>query len=202
MNMSKIVVFTNLTLDGVMQGPGRPEEDRRGGFQHGGWAAPYAAMSSREAGESLPSFGALLLGRRTYEDFYAYWPKQTDSPFREILNNMQKYVAATTLAEPLAWMNSTLLKGNVPEAVAALKAQRDGDLVVMGSGELVQTLMEHNLVDRYVLLIHPLVLGSGRRLFTDPGVFAALRLVASQATPTGVVVATYEPAEPLAGESA
>jgi dihydrofolate reductase len=199
--MSKVVVFTNLTLDGVMQAPGRPDEDRRGGFAHGGWAAPFAAMSSREAGESLSNFGVLLLGRRTYEDFYAYWPKQTDSPFTEILNNMQKYVASTTLAEPLAWMNSTLLKGNVPEAVASLKVQPGGDLVVMGSGELVQTLMGHNLVDRYVLLIHPLVLGAGRRLFTDGGAFAALRLVASKATPTGVVVATYEPAELLAGES-
>jgi dihydrofolate reductase len=194
--MRKIVVFTNLTLDGVMQAPGRPDEDRRGGFEYGGWGAPYAAMSSRAAGESIPSFGALLLGRRTYEDFYDYWPKQTDSPFTERLNNMQKYVASTTLEEPLAWMNSTLLKGNVAEAVAGLKAQADGDLVVMGSGELIQTLMKHDLIDRYVLLIHPLVLGSGRRLFTDGSAFAALRLVNNKTTPTGVVVAAYEPAEP------
>jgi dihydrofolate reductase len=198
--MGKIVVFTNLTLDGVMQAPGRPDEDRRGGFKYGGWAAPYDAMSSREAGESTPNFGALLLGRRTYEDFYDYWPKQ-NSPFTEVLNNMQKYVASTTLEEPLAWMNSTLLKGNVAEAVAGLEAQASGDLVVMGSGELIQTLMKHNLVDRYVLLIHPLVLGSGRRLFTDGGSFAALRLVNNKTTSTGVVVATYEPAEPIAGES-
>jgi dihydrofolate reductase len=198
--MSKIVVFTNLTLDGVMQAPGRPDEDRRGGFEYGGWAVSYAAMNSREAGESLPHFGALLLGRRTYQDFYDYWPKQ-DSPFTKVLNNMHKYVASTTLEEPLAWMNSTLLKGNVAEAVAGLRAQSGGDVVVMGSGELVQTLMKHNLVDRYVLLIHPLILGSGRRLFTDGGAFAALRLVNNTTTPTGVVVATYEPAEPTAGES-
>jgi dihydrofolate reductase len=134
--MSKVVVFTNLTLDGVMQAPGRRDEDLRGGFQHGGWATPYAAMTSSEAGESIPNFGALLLGRRTYEDFYAYWPKQTDNPFTEVLNNMQKYVASTTLEEPLAWSNSTLLKGDVPEAVAGLKAQLGKDLVVMGSGEL------------------------------------------------------------------
>ncbi len=192
--MSKVVVFTNLTLDGVMQAPARPDEDRRGGFEHGGWAAPYAAMTA--AGESTPNFGALLLGRWTYEEFYAYWPKQTNNPFTEVLNNIQKYVASTTLKEPLAWINSTLLKGDVAEAVAGLKAKQGNDIVVMGSGELIQTLMKHNLVDRYVLLIHPLVLGSGRHLFTDGGAFAALHLVSAKATPNGVVVATYEPASP------
>ena len=200
LEMSKVVAFTNMTLDGVMQAPGRRDEDLRGGFQHGGWATPYAAMTSSEAGESIPSFGALLLGRRTYEDFYAYWPKQTGNPFTEVLNTMQKYVASTTLAEPLAWSNSTLLKGDVPEAVAELKAQPGKDLVVMGSGELIQTLMKHNLVDRYVLLIHPLVLGSGHHLFTDGSAFAALHLVSAKATPNGVVVATYEPAESMAGK--
>src|SRR5258708_16889935 len=192
--MSKVVVFTNLTLDGVMQGAGRQEEDRRGGFEHGGWAAPYAAMTA--AGESTPNFGALLLGRWTYEEFYAYWPKQTNNPFTEVLNNIQKYVASTTLKEPLAWINSTLLKGDVAEAVAGLKAKQGNDIVVMGSGELIQTLMKHNLVDRYVRLIHPLVLGSGRHLFTDGGAFAALHLVSAKATPNGVGAATYEPASP------
>ncbi|SRR5258706_2045056 len=196
--MSRVVVFNNLTLDGVIQAPGRPDEDRRGGFEHGGWAAPYGAMQTSEAGESIPSFGALLLGRRTYEVFYDFWPKQTDgNPFTERLNNMQKYVASTTLREPLPWINSTLLSGNLPEAVTALKAQQGGDLVMMGSGELIQSLMKHNLIDRFVLLIHPLVLGSGRRLFTDDGAFAALRLVSAKPTPNGVVVATYEPAEPI-----
>ena len=199
--MSKVVVFTNLTLDGVMQAPGRPDEDRRGGFEHGGWATPYAAMQSSGAGESMSNIGALLLGRRTYENFYAYWPNQTDNPFTELLNNMQKYVASTTLQEPLAWSNSTLLKGDVPEAVAGLKAQPGKDLLVMGSGELIQTLMKHNLVDWYVLLIHPLLLGSGRRLFADGGAFAALQLVGTKTTPTGVVVATYQPAEPMAGKT-
>ncbi len=199
--MSNIVVFTNLTVDGVMQAPGRPDEDRRGGFARGGWAVPYAAMNSAEAGASMPRFGGLLLGRRTYEDFYNFWPKQTGSPFTEMLNNLQKYVASRTLTEPLAWMNSTLLKGSVPEAVARLKTQLDGDLVMMGSGELVQTLMQHNLVDRYVLLIHPLVLGSGRRLFVDGGAFAALRLVDNKMTPTGVAVMTYEPAESTSSAS-
>ena len=196
--MSRVVVFNNLTLDGVIQAPGRPDEDRRGGFEHGGWAAPYGAMQTSEAGESIPSFGALLLGRRTYEVFYDFWPKQTDgNPFTERLNNMQKYVASTTLREPLPWINSTLLSGNLPEAVTALKAQQGGDLVMMGSGELIQSLMKHNLIDRFVLLIHPLVLGSGRRLFTDDDAFAALRLVSAKPTPNGVVVATYEPAEPI-----
>ncbi len=193
--MSKVIIFMNLTLDGIMQAPGRPDEDRRGGFEHGGWAAPYAAMTSSEAGESISNIDALLMGRRTYEDFYAYWPKQTDNPFTEVLNSMQKYVASTTLKEPLAWSNSTLLKDDVPEAVAGLKAQQGKDFVVMGSGKLIQTLMKHNLVDQYVLLIHPLVLGSGRHLFTDGGAFAALHLVSAKATPTGVVVATYEPAD-------
>jgi dihydrofolate reductase len=187
--MSKVVVFTNLTLDGVMQAPGRPDEDRRGGFEHGGWATPYATMEAAE--ESMANTGALLLGRRTYEDFYAVWPNRTDNPFTAVLNNTQKYVASTTLEEPLSWSNSTLLKGDAAEAVARLKEEPGKDLVVLGSGELVQSLMRRNLVDEYVLLIHPLVLGSGRRLFTDGGAFAALRLVDTKTTTTGVVIATY-----------
>jgi len=194
--MSKVVVFTNLTLDGVMQAPGRPDEDRRGGFEHGGWATPYAAMA--QAGNSMANTGALLLGRRTYEDFYAVWPNRTDNPYTAVLNNTQKYVASTTLEEPLPWINSTLLKGDAAEAVARLKEEPGKDLVVMGSGELVQSLMRGNLVDEYVLLIHPLVLGSGRRLFTDGGAFAALRLVDTKTTDNGIVIVTYQPAEPTA----
>ncbi len=194
--MRKVIVFTDLTLDGVMQAPGRPDEDRRGGFEHGGWAAPYAAMT--QAGESLANMGALLLGRRTYEDFYAVWPKRKDDPISARLDTLQKYVASTTLSEPLAWINSTLLKGNATEAVAQLKQEPGKDLVVMGSGELAQSLMRGNLIDEYVLLIHPLVLGSGRHLFPDGGASAALRLVGIKTTPNGVVIATYQPAEPLA----
>jgi dihydrofolate reductase len=190
--MSKVIVFTNLTLDGVMQAPGRPDEDRRGGFEYGGWAAPYAAMT--QAGDSIGTIGALLLGRRTYEDFYAVWPKQKESPFSAMLDNMQKYVASTTLSEPLPWINSTLLKGDATETVARLKQESGTDLVIMGSGELVQSLMRASLVDTYVLLIHPLVLGSGRHLFPDGGVAATLRLVDVKTTPTGVVVATYQSA--------
>jgi dihydrofolate reductase len=192
--MSDVVVFTSLTLDGVMQAPGRPDEDRRGGFAHGGWAQPYndPVMASM-AGESMAESGSLLLGRRTYEDFYSFWPHQTDNPFTEVLDNARKYVASTTLAEPLPWRNSTLLKGDAAEAVAELKRQPGKDLVVLGSGELARSLMRRDLVDRYVLLIHPLVLGSGRRLFADGGAFAALRLVHARTTTTGVVIATYEP---------
>ena len=194
--MSKVVVLTNLTLDGVMQGPARPDEDRRGGFEHGGWAAPYAAMEA--TGNNFASAGALLFGRRTYENFYAVWPKRKDNPISARLDNMQKYVASKTLSEPLAWSNSTLLSGDAAEAVARLKQEPGKDLVVMGSGELIQSLMRGKLVDEYVLLIHPLVLGSGRRLFPDGGAFAALRLVGTKTTTNGVVIATYQPAIPSA----
>jgi dihydrofolate reductase len=192
--MSKIVAFTSLTLDGVMQAPGRPDEDRRGGFEHGGWAIPYAdSVLGTISGESMASTGALLFGRRTYEDFYAVWPNRTDdNPFTAVLNNSPKYVASTTLKDPLPWINSTLLKGDAAEAVARLKAQPGKDIVVLGSGVLLESLMRRNLVDEYVVLIHPLLLGSGRHLFTDGSQFAALRLVDAKTTTTGVVIATYE----------
>src|SRR6185295_17743809 len=160
--MRKIIVFNSVSLDGVMQAPGRPDEDVRGGFPYGGWATPYADPElGRAAGESMATTGGLLFGRRTYEDFYSVWPNRTDNPFTEVLNNTQKYVASRTLKEPLPWMNSSLLKGEVREAVSVLKAQQDKDLVILGSGELIQTLMQHQLIDRYVLLIHPLILGTG-----------------------------------------
>jgi len=191
--VGKVVVFTSLTLDGVMQAPGRPDEDRRDGFAHGGWAAPYNdPVMGVVAAEGMASAGPLLLGRRTYEDFYSFWPHQTDNPFTEVLDNTLKYVASTTLAEPLPWRNSTLLQGDAAEAVARLKQQPGKDLVVLGSGELVQSLRRRNLVDEYVLLIHPLVLGSGRRLFPDGGASAALRLADTKTTTTGVVIATYQ----------
>lgn len=199
--MSKLVVFMNLTLDGVMQAPGRPDEDPRGGFQHGGWADVQVRSPDTDpvlasvTAASMANTGALLLGRRTYQDFYGYWPKQTDNPFTQVLNSTQKYVASTTLAEPLPWSNSTLLEGDAAEAVAELKEQPGKDLVVLGSGELVQSLMRRNLIDEYVLLIHPLVLGSGRRLFPDGSPTAALRLVDAKPTTTGVVVAIYQPAD-------
>jgi dihydrofolate reductase len=191
--MRKIVVFTSVTLDGVMQAPGRPDEDRRGGFEHGGWARPYAdEVMAGVAGEGMASGAALLFGRRTYEDFAVVWPNMPQpNPFTEVLNNSQKYVASTTLQEPLPWQNSTLLEGDAAEAVVRLREQPGKDLVVLGSGVLVRTLMRHDLVDQYVLQIHPLVLGSGRRLFDDGGAYAALRLADTKVTTTGVMIATY-----------
>ena len=196
--MGKIIVFNSVTLDGVMQAPARPDEDVRGGFPYGGWATPYADRElGKAAMESMAATtGGLLLGRRTYEDFHQVWPNRTDNPFTDVLNNSQKYVASRTLKEPLPWMNSTLLKGDVPEAVRSLKAQQDKDLVILGSGELIQTLLQHNLVDRYVLMIHPLILGTGHRLFREGSAYSTLQLVDSKTTPNGVVIATYQAAEP------
>lgn len=192
-HLRQIVVFTNLTLDGVMQAPGSQDEDPRDGFQYGGWAAPFNAMASSEAISSMPATGAILFGRRTYEIFYDYWPKQTDSPYTELLNNTPKYVTSRTLKEPLPWMNSTLLEGEASESVAMLKNQPGPDMMIMGSGELIHTLMEYNLIDLYVLLIHPLILGTGRRLFANASPPTNLKLIDAKTTPTGVVVATYQP---------
>jgi dihydrofolate reductase len=195
--MGRVIVTNNVTLDGVMQAPGRADEDTRGGFQHGGWALPYNdAVMGRAMGDRMAQGGALLLGRRTYEDFAGFWPNQKDNPYTEVLNRTQKYVASTTLEEPLPWVNSTLLKGDAAEAVARLKEESVEDLAVLGSGELVRSLMRRNLVDEYLLLIFPLLLGSGRRLFPDGGVPASLRLVDTVTTTTGVVIADYRAAEP------
>lgn len=194
--MARIIVNNSVTLDGVMQAPARPDEDERGGFTHGGWAVPYAdAVMMEKAAEGGATSGALLLGRRTYEDFFAVWPNRPDNPFSAILTNMQKYVASTTLSEPLPWANSTLLKGDAADAVAELRRQPGKDIVILGSGDLIQSLMKRNLIDEYRLLIHPLVLGSGRRLFPDGAPHAALRLTSTTTTTTGVVIATYQPAE-------
>jgi dihydrofolate reductase len=193
--MSNVVVLNHLTLDGVMQAPGRPDEDNRGGFAHGGWARPRGDSVGAALG-GIGEVGGLLFGRRTYEDFFAFWPNQTNNPFTAVLTTTQKYVASTTLAEPLPWINSTMLTGDAAAAVATLKQQLDKDLLIMGSGELIQSLMRRNLVDQYVLLIHPLVLGTGRRLFVEGSPTAALRLVDTKTTATGVVIATYEPAGP------
>jgi dihydrofolate reductase len=192
--MGNLVVINHVSLDGVMQAPGRPDEDTRGGFEHGGWAMPdNDEVMGRVMGETMGEGGSLLLGRRTYEDFYGYWPSQKDNPFTDVLDNIHKYVASTTLKEPLPWNNSTLLGGDATEAVAGLKKQSGNDIGVLGSGQLVQSLMRNELIDRYVLMIHPLVLGSGRRLFADGGPLVNLRLVDSVVTTTGVVIASYEP---------
>ncbi len=191
--MSRVVVINHVTLDGVMQAPGRLEEDTRDGFTHGGWASPnvdevvMAALGAR-MGEGL----RLLLGRRSYEGILGYWNTQ-DSPFTPALNSADKYVASRTLTEPLRWPNSTLLRGDVSEAVAQLRQQPGKDIHVMGSGELIQTLVRRDLIDEYLLMVHPLVLGSGRRLFADGTPPARLRLVESATSATGVQIATYQP---------
>ena len=193
--MRRIQAVEFVTLDGVMQSPGRPDEDTRGGFEHGGWAAPYQdEVMLQEMGKGF-GITDLLFGRRTYEDFYGFWPKQPDdNPFTGVLNATRKYVASRTLAEPLPWENSTLLSGDAAEDVARLKREEGNDLVVLGSGELVRSLVRHRLVDAFTLLIHPIVLGTGRRLFADDGARADLRLTSSVTTGTGVVIASYETA--------
>jgi dihydrofolate reductase len=192
--MAKITVTNHVTLDGVMQSPADPEEDTRGGFERGGWAASNNDdVMARVLGVGTMTGGSLLLGRKTYEHFYGYWPHQTDNPFTEVLDNSQKYVASRTLEEPLPWVNSTLLQGDAAEAVARLKEELDEDIVVLGSGDLLQSLMRHGLIDEYLLMIHPVVVGNGRRLFNDSGAYAKLRLAESTPTTKGVVIARYQP---------
>ena len=189
--MAKIVAFINLTLDGVMQGPASAEEDRRDGFAQGGWGAGYNAMSA--AGEVMANTGALLFGRRTYEHFYSVWPKRTESPYSAFLDNIPKYVASRSLREPLPWKNSILLAGDAADGVARLRQEPGKDVIIMGSGVLIQSLLRRGLVDEFALLIHPVVLGSGRRLFPDGGAPAVFELVRSKTTDTGVLAAVYRP---------
>jgi dihydrofolate reductase len=195
--MGRITTFTHITLDGVMQAPGRPDEDTRGEFGFGGWEVRYAdGVMAGVAAEGMATESALLFGRRTYMDFYRFWPTQPQpNPFTDVLNRSQKYVASRTLTEPLPWENSTLLKDDARESVAELKARSDLDLVVLGSGDLIQTLMREELIDEFLVLIHPLVLGTGRQLFADGGPPATLRLAESKITTTGVIIARYLPDE-------
>jgi dihydrofolate reductase len=191
--MGRVVVTNSITLDGVMQGPGRPDEDTRGGFAYGGWAiAGSDELMVAKMGERMGEDRAFLFGRRTYEDLLASWNAQ-GGPFKDALNNTRKYVASRSSVTTLEWPNSTLLHGDVPAAVAELKQESGGNLVIMGSGELIGSLMAAKLIDEYLLMIHPLVLGTGRRLFPE-GVRASLRLTDSITTTKGVVIARYEPA--------
>lgn len=194
--MSRIIVMNHVTLDGVMQAPGRPEEDTRGGFTQGGWGKQSATAddTGQAMGQRMAAGGGLagwLFGRRTYEDLLSYWNQQPDSPFGPALNDARKYVASRTLKAPLPWPNSTLLRGDIADAVGALKAEPDGVLAIMGSGELIDSLMAARLIDEYLLMIHPLVLGTGRRLFPE-GVRQSLRLIDTVTTATGVMIASYE----------
>jgi dihydrofolate reductase len=188
--MSKIVAFENVTLDGVMQAPGRPDEDNRGGFPHGGWSTEYADETMLQAAqEGMANTDALLFGRTTYEDFFQVWPNAGDNPFTEMLNKTQKYVASTTLKE-LPWQNSTLLAGDVVEAVRELRARPGKDIVILGSGKLVRSLLPHGLIDVFALQIHPLVLGMGQHLFPTDW-YADLELTDNRQSKTGVLVTTY-----------
>ncbi|HEV7654751.1 MAG TPA: dihydrofolate reductase family protein [Mycobacteriales bacterium] len=188
--MARIVVMENLSLDGVMQGPGRADEDTRDGFDRGGWFQPYNdGVLGRYLGSLAggPGRGGLLLGRRTYEDFHGYWPKQPDNPFTPALDANLKYVASTTLTEPLPWQNSVLLRDPVKEL-----PEIDADLTVLGSGELARSLSEAGLVDEYLLLVAPVLLGRGRRLFSSQE--GPLRLTECVPTTTGVLISRYRPA--------
>jgi dihydrofolate reductase len=193
----RITIVNSVTLDGVAQAPAAPDEDPRGGFRHGGWGRPYSdaiAAKAMAARMARPGPGALLLGRFTYERFYKVWPARAadGNPYSEPLNRTRKYVASRTLKGPLPWNNSVLLEGDATEAVARLKKEEPGtDLCVLGSLNLGHSLMRAELVDEYVLLITPLVLGTGFRLFPDAGAFAKLQLVETTTTTTGVIIATY-----------
>ena len=206
--MRKLVVSTFMTLDGVMQAPGGPEEDPTGGFAHGGWSVKYWDDAMNQAmGELMGKPFALLLGRKTYEIFAAHWPQagkdardtrggdasDIEDPAAEALNNATKYVASRTLDE-VEWKNSQLLEGDVADAVAKLKEEDGPEIQVHGSGNLVQTLLQHNLVDEFRLMIFPVLVGNGKRLFADGTTAGGLRLVDGKTSSTGVFIGTYEPA--------
>jgi dihydrofolate reductase len=188
--MRELIVNTFVTLDGVMQAPGGPEEDPSGGFDHGGWSFGYWDEQMQTVmGESMSTPFDLVLGRRTYEIFAAHWPYQDDAA-AEALNGATKHVASTTLKE-LDWENSRLIEGGVPDGIRALKEADGPELQVHGSANLIQTLLEHGLVDELRVWIFPLVLGDGKRLFDGGQVPDGVELVSSQASSTGVIMATY-----------
>ena len=192
--MRKVVVDEWMSLDGVVQAPGNSEEDTTGGFQHGGWHMPYFdEMSQNRVVTQLTEAGGFLLGRRTYEILAGYWPNASEEEqvVAEPLNTKPKYVASATLNEPLEWGNSSVLQGDVTAAVQELKQEDGGALHVIGSTQLVRTLIEHDLVDEFQLMIDPIVLGGGKRIFPDDGSLRSLRLVDSQVTTTGAILATY-----------
>jgi dihydrofolate reductase len=190
--MRKLVVSTFLTLDGVMQAPGGPEEDPAEGFTHGGWSVNYwDDVMSEFMGEAMSPPFDMLLGRKTYEIFAAYWPHAGDTPGAAELNSARKYVASRTL-DKVEWNNSTLLEGDLAEAVGKLKAEDGPEIQVHGSGNLIQSLLEHDLVDEFRLMIFPLVLGDGKRLFAEGTVPAGLKVTDTKTSGTGVLLVTYQ----------
>jgi len=195
--MRKVIVTEWMSLDGVVQAPGEPEEDLSGGFQYGGWHLVYFEdISMGWVVKNVTEAGGFLFGRRTYEHFAGHWPNATEEEqvVARPLNTLPKYVASTTLTDPLEWENSTVLQGDVADAVLALKQDEAADLLVIGSTQLVKTLIEHDLVDEYRLMIDPVILGGGKRLFDEDGALRSLRLVDSQVVSTGAIIATYAPA--------
>lgn len=196
--MRRVIVQEWVSLDGVVQAPGSPDEDRSGGFKLGGWHLPYFDDMSRNwVVKNLTEAGGFLFGRGTYQNFAGHWPKASaeEQVIAAPLNEKPKYVASTTLTEPLTWQNSTLLQGDIAVAVAALKNRDGGDLLVIGSPILVQSLLRRNLVDELRFMIDPLVVGSGKRIFGDNTEVKPLTLVDSRVTTTGAVLATYAPAK-------
>ena len=192
--MRKLIVSTFLTLDGIMQAPGGPEEDDSGGFEHGGWSVNYwDDLMGEVMTEAFNVPFDLLLGRRTYEIFSAYWPDAPEEAGAKPLNDATKYVASRSRPQ-LTWSPSVLIAGDAAEGVAALKQEEGPELQVHGSGNLIQTLMRHGLVDEYRLWVFPLVIGSGKRLFADGTIPAGLKLLDTKISTTGVVIGTYEPA--------
>ncbi len=191
--MRKIIVLTFISLDGVMQAPGGPEEDTSGGFKYGGWTVPYFDEFTGEVmGEQIKPPFDLLLGKTTYDIFASYWPKQsTDNPVTEPFNNAHKYVASVTDFEP-TWENTTVLTGDVASQLKELKSQGGPDLQVHGSGNFIQTLFKNDLVDEMWLKIFPITLGNGKKLFADGTIPAAFTLVDSKVSPKGIIIANYK----------
>ena len=195
--MRTLAVSTFLTLDGVMQAPGGPREDDDGGFAHGGWSVNYWDQRMGEVmGQAMSAPFDLVLGRRTYDIFAAYWPDASEEEGAKPLNDATKYVASRG-RPTLAWEKSVLIEGDAADGIAALKQTDGPELQVHGSANLIQTLLRHNLVDQFRLWVFPVVVGSGKRLFADGAVPAGLKLVDSVVSTTGVVIGTYEPAGAL-----
>ncbi len=193
----RLVVINHITLDGVMQAPARPDEDTRGDFSHGGWAIPRNDEVDEVMAEALgrrmgKPDGGLLLGRRSYEDMLSAWNTR-GGPYKDALNTAPKFVVSSDPATKLDWPNSTLVHGDIPAAVADLKQSGTGDLTIMGSGRLIRSLLPHGLIDEFLLMIHPIVLGSGQRLFEPDNHVTELSLVDSTPTTKGVILATYQP---------